>query len=124
MAVKTHLLSLINEGCALGRGALQLLKSINRRPREEDAENRKAKNMGLRVSVHHHPRDRGTLDDISARKDERKAQGAENDDFFVCAQSKSTLGQQLSRINIRHRFQVSHFVCIHVLFPINFLIST
>ncbi len=51
--------------------------------------------------------DRGTLDDITAWYDERKAQGAPSDDYFVCAQSKSTFGQPLNRINIRHRFQVA-----------------
>lgn len=51
--------------------------------------------------------DQGTLDDITAWRDERRDQGAEGSDFFVCAQSKSTYGQQLSRINIRHRFQVA-----------------
>jgi len=52
--------------------------------------------------------DRGTLDDISAWRDERReGQGAESGDYFVCAQSKSTLGQPLHRINVRHRFQVA-----------------
>ena len=51
--------------------------------------------------------DRGTLDDISAWREERRGQGDESGDYFVCAQSKSTLGQPLHRINIRHRFQVA-----------------
>ena len=51
--------------------------------------------------------DRSTLDDIMAWKNERMAQGTESGDYFVCAQSKSTLGQSLHRINIRHRFQVA-----------------
>jgi len=51
--------------------------------------------------------DRGTLDDISAWRDERRDQGAESGDYFVCAQSKSKLGLKLNRINVRHRFQVA-----------------
>jgi integrase len=51
--------------------------------------------------------DRSTLDDIMAWKDERKTQGAEASDYFVCALHQDVIGKQLTRINIRHRFQVA-----------------
>lgn len=51
--------------------------------------------------------DQGTLDDIVAWKDVRIAQGASKSDYFVCAQSKRVPGKKLTRINVRHRFQVA-----------------
>ena len=51
--------------------------------------------------------DTGTLKDISIWKAERKHQRAHKDDYFVCALSKSAFGKQLSKFNIRHRFQVA-----------------
>lgn len=51
--------------------------------------------------------DSGTLKDISTWKTKRKQQGANQDDFFVCALSKSTFGKRLKKSNIRHRFQIA-----------------
>jgi site-specific recombinase XerC len=46
--------------------------------------------------------DNGTLADLRAWKELRKAQGATERDLFVCSQS---LGTQISRFTARHRFQ-------------------
>lgn len=51
--------------------------------------------------------DRGTLADLEAWKAERKAQGAGLTDYFVCAQSKAALGNQLVRQAGRKRFIVA-----------------
>ena len=51
--------------------------------------------------------DTGTLKDISSWRAERKQQGANKGDYFVCALSKTAFGKQLSKFNIRHRFQVA-----------------
>ena len=46
-----------------------------------------------------------TFNDIVAWKDERRAQGAKADNYFVCSQSKSSLGNKLARVNLWHRFK-------------------
>lgn len=48
--------------------------------------------------------DRSTLDDLTAWKDIRTAQGAKAGDFFVAAQSKAAQGNPLDRRNVRDRF--------------------
>ena len=48
--------------------------------------------------------DRGTLDDITAWKNERKEQGAKPGDYFICAQSKAAFGKKLDRRYVRDRF--------------------
>lgn len=58
--------------------------------------------------------DQGTLDDITAWKNERKEQGAKQGDYFVCAQSKAAFGKILDRRNARDRFIKS---CCRVLGP-------
>ena len=50
--------------------------------------------------------DRSTLDDLSAWKDERVAQGAKVSTPFVCGQSSAALGHHITRQNARHRFKV------------------
>ena len=51
--------------------------------------------------------DSGTLKDLSIWKAERRQQGANQDDYFVCALSKPAFGKQLSKFNLRRRFQVA-----------------
>jgi integrase len=51
--------------------------------------------------------DQGTLDDLTAWKQERRASGAKPTDYFVCALSKRAMGSRLSKVNVRHRFQVA-----------------
>ncbi|MFC1793791.1 tyrosine-type recombinase/integrase [Planctomycetota bacterium] len=51
--------------------------------------------------------DSGTLKDIIAWKAERMQQGANQDDYIVCALSKHAFGKNLSKFNLRHRFQVA-----------------
>ena len=51
--------------------------------------------------------DRGTLDDITAWRDERVRQGAKPGDNFVCAVSKAAIGNGLDRRNIRTRFRTA-----------------
>jgi integrase/recombinase XerD len=48
--------------------------------------------------------DRGTLDDITAWRDERVRQKAAAGDYFVCALAESALGNVLDRRNVRVRF--------------------
>lgn len=50
--------------------------------------------------------DRSTLDDLSAWKDERLAQGAKAGSPFVCGQSSAALGHRLTRQSARNRFKV------------------
>ena len=52
-------------------------------------------------------RDTATLKDLSLWRAERKQQGANHDDYFVCALSKLAFGKQLSKFNLRRRFQVA-----------------
>ena len=51
--------------------------------------------------------DTGTLKDISMWKAIREQQGANQDDYFVCALSKSAFSKKLKKPNIRHRFQIA-----------------
>jgi site-specific recombinase XerD len=51
--------------------------------------------------------DRGTLNDLTAWKQRRRADGAQPTGYFVCAMSKRARGRRLSRVNVRHRFQVA-----------------
>lgn len=48
--------------------------------------------------------DRGTLDDLTAWKNERVAQGAKPGDRFVCSQAAGTLGHRMHRDMARRRF--------------------
>ncbi len=48
--------------------------------------------------------DRGTLDDLTAWREERVRRGAGQADPFVCAQSKAVGGKKLTRHNARSRF--------------------
>lgn len=48
--------------------------------------------------------DRGTLEDLTAWRDERVSRGAAQGNHFVCAQSKAVYGRKLSRHNARARF--------------------
>ncbi len=49
--------------------------------------------------------DEGTLHDITAWKQEREQQGADEHDLFVCSMMSHRFGQQLSRHALRLRFQ-------------------
>ena len=48
--------------------------------------------------------DRGTLEDLTAWRDDRVSRGAKPGDSFVCAQAKAVYGKQLTRHNVRSRF--------------------
>ena len=48
--------------------------------------------------------DRGTLDDLTAWKNERVAQGAKPGDRFVCSQAAGALGHRMHRDMARRRF--------------------
>ncbi len=51
--------------------------------------------------------DQGTLDDLTAWRDQRSRQGAGPADPFVCSQASSTIGRPLDRQNARARFKVA-----------------
>lgn len=48
--------------------------------------------------------DQGTLDDLTAWKDDRTLSGAKADDPFICSQAKGSSGHPLDRFNCRARF--------------------
>ena len=48
--------------------------------------------------------DHATLQDLTAWKAEREAQGAGRGDYFVCSQAQKAFGNQLDRRNARARF--------------------
>jgi len=48
--------------------------------------------------------DQGTLDDLTAWKDERTRQGAGQGDSFICSQARPSFGKQIDRRNVRLRF--------------------
>ena len=48
--------------------------------------------------------DRGTLEDLTAWRDDRVSRGAKPGDSFVCAQAKAVYGKILTRHNARSRF--------------------
>ena len=49
--------------------------------------------------------DQGTLDDLTAWREERALQGAGPTDPFVCSQAKGSFGRPLDRFNARARFK-------------------
>ncbi len=51
--------------------------------------------------------DQGTLDDLTAWRDFRIAEGAGLTDPFVCSRSRRSLGKPIDRMNARARFKVA-----------------
>ena len=49
--------------------------------------------------------DQGTLDDLTAWRDERVRQDASPTDAFICSQAKGSFGRPLDRFNARSRFK-------------------
>jgi integrase len=68
--------------------------------RAEVAKRRKARRVPLWW-------DQGTLDDLTAWRDQRTAQAAGPADAFVCSQAERSRGKPLDRQNARARFKVA-----------------